>query len=36
MPVLLEGVNISEVGVYEIKQTLSVQVTNEMYAVIAR
>lgn len=29
MPVLLEGINISEVGVYEIKQTLSIQVTAE-------
>ena len=36
MPVLLEGVNTREVGVYEIKQTFSVQVTNEMYAVITR
>ncbi len=29
MPVLLEGINISEVGVYEIRQTLTVQVTAE-------
>lgn len=29
MPVLLESINISEVGVYEIRQTLNVQVTAE-------
>ena len=29
MPVLLEGIDISEIGVYEIKQTLNVQVTRE-------
>lgn len=29
MPVLLEGININEVGVHEIRQTLNVQVTAE-------
>jgi hypothetical protein len=29
MPVLLEGININEVGVHEIRQTLNVQVTSE-------
>ncbi len=29
MPVLFEGINISEAGVYEIKQTLTVQVSAE-------
>lgn len=29
MPVLLEGIDIREVGVYEIRQTLNVQVTAE-------
>ena len=29
MPVLLEGININEIGVYEIKETLNIQVTSE-------